>query len=122
MNVQFAMVDGVRMATLPADEFDRLVEAAEDRAELNVAEAAAARRDGGEEYVPADVAYRILDGESPVRVWRAHRGMTLERLGSFAGIKPAYLSEIERGVKRGTPAVWRKLATALNVDVDDIMP
>jgi hypothetical protein len=30
----------------------------------------------GEETVPAEVVYAILDGENPVRVWREHRRLT----------------------------------------------
>ncbi len=30
----------------------------------------------GEELVPSEVTYAILDGGNPVRVWREHRGLT----------------------------------------------
>ena len=122
INVSFSVVGGVRMATLPADELERLAEAAEDRADVRAAEAAELRRAGGEEYLPADMARRMIAGESPLRIWRQYRDMTLSTLGDRAGIKASYLSEMELGKKPGSPGVWRRLATALNVSVDDIMP
>jgi hypothetical protein len=122
MNITFSETGGVRMATLPAADLDRLIEAAEDRADIAAAERAARRRAEGEEYLPAEMARRIIAGESPLRVWRGHRGLTLQLLGAAAGIKPSYLSEIELGKKPGTPAIWRKLAKGLDVTVDDIMP
>jgi hypothetical protein len=30
----------------------------------------------GEELVPSEVVYAILDGENPIRVWREYRGYT----------------------------------------------
>lgn len=121
MNVRFAEVDGVRMATLPAADYEKLIDAAEDRADARAAEAAEARRNAGEEYVPSAVVDRILAGENPLRVWRQYRGLTLAKLGASAAIKSSYLSEMELGKKSGSPRVWRALADELGVDVDDIM-
>ena len=122
MNVQFAVVDGIRMATLPAEQLERLQAAAEDRADARAAEAAEARRNGGEEYLPAAMADRIIAGESPLRVWRRYRKLTLAGLGEKAGVRASYLSEIERGKKPGTPRLWRALADTLVVDIDDLLP
>ena len=48
--------------------------------------------------------------------------MTLEKLAGLAGVGKSMLSEMETGKRRGKPALWRKLATALNVSADDILP
>lgn len=121
MNIQFAVVDGIRMATLPAEQLERLQAAAEDRADIRAAEAAEARRTAGEEYLPAIMADRIVAGESPLRVWRRYRAFTLAALGKQAGVRASYLSEIELGKKPGTTRLWRALADALDVDIDDIL-
>ena len=122
MDVRFLMVDGARMAMLPAEDYQRLADAAEDRADARAAQAAEDRRAAGEEYLPIEMAERIVAGETALRVWRRHRGLTLSKLGGSAGIRPSYLSEIELGKKPGSPGIWRKLATALDTEVDDIMP
>lgn len=122
MAVQFIEIGGEKMAVLPAADYARLVADAEERADLRTALEAEARRDNGEEYLPAEMIDRLLAGETPLRVWRKHRGMTLETLSRKADISIQYLSEIERGIRVGTIKVWRALADALGLDVDDIAP
>lgn len=115
--------DGSTMAVLPMQDYDRLVDAAEDRADRAAAQAAKARLTGGEdEYIPFDMAERILDGENPVRVWREHRGLTLSTFAERAGISRPYLSEIETGRKDGTLRTMAALAAVLEVDIDDLVP
>jgi DNA-binding XRE family transcriptional regulator len=122
MNVIFESREGVRMATLPAEDYERLVSLAEDRADVRAAADAEARRLAGEEYLPSEFVDRLLAGESPLRLWREHRQRTVSDLAAVIGIGRSYLSEIERGLKPGTPKLWRRLADALKVDLDDIMP
>lgn len=115
--------DGSAMAVLPMHDYDRLVDAAEDRADLATARAAKARLAAGEdEYVPFEIAERILDGENPLRVWREYRGLTVSALAKRAGISRPYLSEIETGRKDGTLRTMAALAAALDVEIDDLVP
>jgi DNA-binding XRE family transcriptional regulator len=122
MSVQIVEIAGQKMAMLPMDDYERLLELAEDRADIMAAQRAEARRMAGEEYVPAELVNRILDGESPLRVWRQHRKLTLERLAHKAGLSVSYLSDLERGKRQGKGVLWRRLAEALGVSVDDILP
>jgi len=121
MAVQFIDVGGQKLAVMPIADYDRLVGEAEDRADAQAAVNAEARRKAGEEYLPAEMVDLLLAGESPLRVWRKHRGMTLEQLGAQAGISHVYVSQIETGQRAGTARVWQKLAGALGVDLDDIL-
>jgi DNA-binding XRE family transcriptional regulator len=57
----------------------------------------------GEELIPSEVTYKILDGANPVRVWREYRGLTPEQLAEAAAISAADLSQIESS-KRGASA------------------
>jgi DNA-binding Xre family transcriptional regulator len=82
---------------------------------------AAWRRTRGSEAVPVEIADRLLAGEHPVAVWRSYRKLTLTSLAERAGIGKGYLSQIERGGRTGTLDTMRKLATALDVDVDDLI-
>lgn len=120
--VQFIQTPkGEDLAVLPRASFERLRELAEDRLDAEDARAALARlRAGQEELVPQDVVDRLLSGESPIRVWREHRGLTQVRLAAAAGIKKAYLSQIESRQRKGTVATLRALAGALGVDLDDL--
>ncbi|HEY4252485.1 MAG TPA: helix-turn-helix transcriptional regulator [Roseomonas sp.] len=116
-----------KTVTLSRADFDALVEAAEDRADR----AAFARFDADiarrgleavlEEALPIDAVERIGDGESPLRVWREHRGLTASALAEAAGVSVSYISEIETGKKPGSAATLAKLAKALRTRLDSLL-
>lgn len=76
---------------------------------------------GEEELVPSEVVNRILDGENKVRVWRTHRGLSARDVAAATGLSVPYLSEIESGKKEGSVSSLKKIAEALNVDLDDLV-
>ncbi len=113
---------GDRMAVIPLDDYERLVEAAEDAADVRAYDEFKAKlARGEEELIPAEFVNRIIDGENKVRVWREYRGMTTKDLASTAKIAAAYLSQIETGARDGTVETYKKLAAALRVDIDDLV-
>lgn len=77
----------------------------------------AARRN----YLTAREARRLLDGESPVKVWREKRGRSQRELAAEAGVSAGYLAEIETGRKPGSAAALARLAKALQVQVEDLI-
>ncbi len=73
------------------------------------------------EALPVALYRRIRKGENAVRVWREHRGLGLNALARSAGVSAPYLSEIENGAKPGSAAVLKKLARALEIDLDELV-
>lgn len=122
MTVQIVEIAGQKIAMLPMEDYQRLVDIAEDRADLLAAENAQMRRESGEDYVPAQVVDAIIAGDSPLRAWRKHRHFTLADLGRRVGHSHTYLSNVENGKKAGGLSLWRKLADELNVAIEDIAP
>lgn len=122
MTVQFVEIAGQKIAMLPAADYERLLELAEDRADILAAERAEGRREAGEEYIPFALVDSIMQGENALRAWRNYRGLTLDQLATITHMRKATLSEIENGKAQGKPLLWRALADALNVSVDDILP
>ena len=112
--------------TLSRAEYEALIERLEDAEDLATVAAAEAREAvlGKEkaraDYLPIELVRRLSAGEHPVRVWRAHRGLTREALAAAAGIAPSYLSEIETRRKPGSFGALAKLSTALGVSLDDL--
>lgn len=106
--------NGQRFVMVPVEEYQRIMEALEDAADVKAYDAAVKR---GEEAFPVDLFDRIDSGENGVRVFREYRGLTLKQLGGLAGVSEAYLSQIESGKRKGD-RVLRKIAKALNVDVE----
>ena len=112
--------------TLTRTEYEALIERiedAEDNAFLNSVEGrelAIGKDDARADYLPGELVRRLIDGEHPVRVWRAHRRLSREALAAAAGIAPSYLSEIETRRKPGSFNALAKLAAALQVSLDDL--
>lgn len=112
---------GERLAVLPEAEYLKLVESAEDAADrAAVADIRRKLASGEEELLPASFVDRILAGESPLRVWREHRGLSASALAEKAAVAQSYVSEIETGKKDGSLKTMRKLADALGVSIDDL--
>ena len=109
--------------TLSRADYEALLEALEDSRDVAAAIAAETRVASGEsEYLPAEVVGRLCAGEHPVRIWREHRGLSARALAVAAGMSPSYLVEIETGRKTGSIDAFRKLAFALDVTIDDLVP
>ena len=122
MGAQILEIGGKMLAVLPFEDYQRLLEIAEDREDIAEAADAERRRKEGEEYLPASMVDRILDGENALRVWREYRGLNIAQLAEQSGYGYSMISKIETGTRHGTVAFWKAVAVALNVTPDDIMP
>ncbi|MGH6904450.1 MAG: helix-turn-helix domain-containing protein [Geminicoccaceae bacterium] len=108
--------------TLRRDDYQALLEALDDAADIAaLREAEATVQRGESELLPIEMVERLLAGESPVRVWRTHRGMTARELAEVANLAPSYLSEIETGKKPGSLDAVARLARALGVAMEDLV-
>jgi DNA-binding XRE family transcriptional regulator len=107
-----------RYAVVPIKQYERMLDDLEMLDDIKTYDEAKAK---ATEFVPADTAYRILDGENPIRVWRGHRKLTQAALAKRAAISTPYLSQLEAGTRTASTAVLRRLAIALAVDVDDLL-
>lgn len=58
--------------------------------------------------------------QNKIRAIREKRGITLAKLSLMTGRSVPYLSDIERGNRRGSYATLSKIAEALGVDVEVI--
>lgn len=122
MSVQIIERDGEpEYVVLAYNEYKKLVEAAEALEDIRAYDDAKRRIAGGEELIPSEVTFALLDGENPIRVWRQHRKFTLQHLADQAGISKSYLSQLELGKRSGSTEVLRQLAKALDVSLDDLV-
>lgn len=99
------------------------LEDAQDRAtvvERRRHEAATGKQAARRNYLSPREARRLLDGESPVKVWREKRGRSQRELARAAGVSAGYLAEIETGRKPGSAAALPRLAKALQVQIEDL--
>ncbi|MBI4458071.1 helix-turn-helix transcriptional regulator [Candidatus Uhrbacteria bacterium] len=77
--------------------------------------------DAPDAFLPIELADRILAGDSPVKIWRLHRGLTQAAVADAADLSQSYLAEIESRRKDGSVEALRALARALNVDAGDLV-
>jgi hypothetical protein len=111
---------GEELVVLSRAEFDRLsalaAEAEEDAADVKAYdEAIAALGAGAEDILPADLTALILARKSRLAAVRKWRGLSQAQLASGAKLRQGYLSDIETGRRKGSPATMERLAGALDV-------
>jgi len=122
MNVQVIEKDGEpEWAILPYKDYQQLLEEVEMLQDIRAYDEARQSISQGEELIPAEVTFAILDGQNPIRVWRTHRDMTQQQLADKAGISKPYLSQLESGQRKGTTEVLDALAAALEVSLEDLL-
>ena len=122
MSVQLILKEGQpEYAIIPYETYMRLVEDAEMLDDIRDYDAARQSVAEGEELVPAEVVYALLDGGNPIRVWREHRGLSQAELATRAGISASYLSQLESGKRAGTTEVLAALGNVLGLTLDDLV-
>jgi ribosome-binding protein aMBF1 (putative translation factor) len=103
------------------EEYERLVEAAEMLQDVRAYDEAKRAVAAGEELVPSEVTYAILDGANLVRVWREHRGMSRKRLAEASGLSASCLSQVESGKRKPSPEALAAMAKESGLEPGDIM-
>jgi len=126
MNAQVQIIerDGQpEYAVVPIETYRRLLALAEDMEDIQAYDRAMAEIACGEdEVLPAEVAERLLNGEThPLRIWREYRGMTQQQLAQAAGVGKSYISQIEAYKKEPAAGVLQALSRALAVDMEDLI-
>lgn len=122
--VQFLKTEAGEIAILPRKEYERLttLAASEDVGTQRIVRRAREAIARGEDVIlPKSIADRLID-ENPIRVIREWRQMTQAELTDTVGMTQGYLSDLENGRRRGTAESLAKLARALRVPLDLLVP
>lgn len=109
---------GKRFVLVPEKTYDRMREDLEDLEDIRTYDRAKAKP---QESIPLEIVKRMIAGENPTRVWREHRKLTQQQLAGKARISKPYLSQIETGAREASVRVIKRLAAALEVDVDELI-
>jgi DNA-binding XRE family transcriptional regulator len=119
MRAQLLKKDGKpEFAVLPITEYRDLIKRLEDLEDAR--DLREYHASPGESF-PAMVVNQLLDGTSPLKVFREYRGMTLDVLGAACGVSAAALSLIETGKRESSVGLLKKLSQTLHVDVDTLI-
>jgi DNA-binding XRE family transcriptional regulator len=124
--VQFIKTkDGEELAVLPKAEYEHLLALtqSEDAGTARIVRRARAAVGSGQEVIlPKPVVDRLAAGENPIRVLREWREMTQAELVVSVGITQGYLSDLETGKRKGPVALHQKIARALGVPIELLLP
>lgn len=80
----------------------------------------AAKAAAEDQTLPASCIRRIISGESPLRVYREHRGMSRDDLAHASGVQPEQIDRIESGRMEVAASTIMLLAAALSVSLDKL--
>jgi DNA-binding XRE family transcriptional regulator len=110
------------MLTISKLEYEKLCAAAEDLTDLKAYDTATAMlADSAEELIPAEFVNRLLNGHSPLKVYREIRGYTQAQLAQLAEVNRTTIGEIKIGRKQGSVATLSRLANLLDITIDDLV-
>ncbi len=117
--VQFIHDNGEPVfAVVPIGLYNSLFDVAEDeRTSEEIMEDIEA---GREETFPDDFVARLIDTDCPLLEWRKYRGLTQKELAEAAGTSQAAIALIEKGKRNPGMETARRIADALNCDLDDL--
>ena len=120
--VQYIENDGKpTYAVIPVEDYNRLLAAASgESGDTEYTEIMAAIKSGKEETFPAEFVGRLLNTDSEVREWRKYREFTQTSLARASGLSQSAIALIEKGDRRPTVDTARKIANALNCEIDDL--
>ncbi len=121
------LAETAETVTLSRSDWTRLLAEREDAQDIEALRARhaheavlgvdAARRD----YLTAEEAARLLDGESPVKVWREKRGLSRTALATRASVSLSDLSEVEAGRKPGSAEALLRIGGALDLPMEHLV-
>jgi len=121
-------MSGTDTITLPKADYEALLDRLEDAEDaLTIRRFRASVEEQGwdeatKDCLPAALVERKLLGEHPVKIWREHRKFSLRALGERAHIPASYISEIENHLKPGSVSAYFKIARALDLPIEAVLP
>lgn len=114
---------GEAIVILPEVEFERLRELAEDTLDARAIEESQRHLSAGDEELLDEADLDALRAApSPLAFWRAKRGMTVAALARDSAVPEGQLTTLETGAGTADPAVYERLARALDITVEDLVP
>jgi DNA-binding XRE family transcriptional regulator len=121
MNIQIIENNGApEYAVIPFVEWQTILDRLEELEDIADARIISATIASGEETFPPEFSKRLNSGETPLKVWRKYRGLTLAALGKQCGVSAAALSQIENGKRSPSVDLLVKLSRFLGCDMDDL--
>jgi len=104
---------------LPFAEYESLLEQLEDQEDLASVKAF---QEQDQATLPFDLLQSIVKGENAIRAFRIFRKFSQAQLAKKAGVSRQYLHQIENQLRQGSVKTLQKIAVALKIDVQLLLP
>jgi DNA-binding XRE family transcriptional regulator len=115
MDIEFIVQDGRERVVLDRSDYDDLIDSLD--AAIAMREIAA-----GAPTIPAAEMDAYLAAPTPLAFWRQRAGKTQAGLAEEVGVSQPFLAQIEGGRRQGTVRVLARLAKAVGVRIEDLLP
>jgi DNA-binding XRE family transcriptional regulator len=116
MNIQRSPETGEEIISLTREEYDDLIDGVRHEATMRGIAAGCI-----ETLTDAEVG-DYLAAPTPIAFWRKRRGLTQQQLADAIGVSQPYIALLENGQREAMGSVYARLATALRVRADDLLP
>lgn len=121
MQIERITRKGKEFAAVPMERFQKLIDDAEMLADVRAYDKAKRRLKRGEdELIPFEIVERRVAGQNPLKIWREYRRLTQEGLAKASKVSRPMIAAIETSHKKGGIDTLKKLAAALNVELDNL--
>jgi DNA-binding XRE family transcriptional regulator len=110
---------GETLVVLPLADFEALCHQKDSMDHRQVMKAL---EHGDEEILTAEEAELFLAASTPLAFWRKKRKLTQKQLAESVGISQGYVASLEAGTRSGDAHLTKRLAHALKVSMDDLVP
>lgn len=111
--------NGKKAVILSIETYEKIKEKLEELEDIN---SYIESKNTPEELFPIEMVEKLVLGqESKIKVLREYRGYSLTKLANFVNITESYLSQIEHKKRKGNIELYKKIAEALNIEVDLII-
>jgi len=108
-NTQIITQDGQpAFAVIPWDEYQRLLKGQIEPDESDI-------------WFPNDVVKANIRGDSLIKAWREHFGLTQGELAAKAGLKQPALARLEKADSTPRKSTLKKLADAMDISVEQLI-
>src|SRR5260370_39370775 len=115
----FVTPSGEEMVVMARADFEAMEEA------LDAAEAAktlAESASGRQELLTSEEVAAALVAPTPLAFWRQKRAITQKALAAAIGVSQSYVADLEAARRKGDAALTKRLARALGVRMEDLVP
>jgi DNA-binding XRE family transcriptional regulator len=109
---------GETLVVLSEEEYEALLDAADA---AHARKAMAAVRRGAMPVLSSSEVDEALEHPTPLPFWRGRKKLTQAALAKRVGISQSYLAGLEKGKRKGDPALFLRLARALDVPMEALV-